>query len=74
MSMEAKMTPTIKDFNAETGLETLREMNANELKQYETDKIKANAEREADAVRNGEKAALLEKLGITAEEAALLLG
>ena len=68
------MTPTIKDFNAETGLETLRDMTAIELKQYETDKAKANLERETQSAKATEKAALLNKLGITAEEAALLLG
>ena len=68
------MTPTIKDFNVETGLEILREMTANELKQYEIDKAKANLEREAQSAKATEKAALLAKLGITADEAALLLG
>jgi len=72
--MEVKMTPIIKEFNVETGVETLREMTATELKQYEVDKAKANLEREADAIRNAEKAALLEKLGITEDEARLLLG
>ena len=67
------MTPMIKEFNVETGLETVREMTTDELKQYEIDKIKANAEREADASRNAEKAGLLSKLGITEDEAKLLL-
>ena len=68
------MTPTIKDFNSETGLETLREMNANELKQYETDKTNADLERANYKAKATEKAALLAKLGITEDEARLLLG
>lgn len=67
------MTPIIKEFNVETGVETLREMTTTELKQYEVDKAKANLEREADASRNAEKATLLSKLGITEDEAKLLL-
>lgn len=65
--------PMVKFVNAETGEEIEREMNADELKQHEavqkTYKAKiAAAESKIDA-----KAALLERLGITADEAALLL-
>jgi hypothetical protein len=51
-----------------------REMNADEFKQYEKDQaadVARKAEVEAKATA---KAALLSKLGITAEEAKLLLG
>ena len=65
---------TVQIVNCETGKEVIREMNADELKQYEIDQAasvarKAKVEAEANA-----KAALLAKLGITAEEAKLLLG
>lgn len=58
--------PIIKIHNAETGEVIEREMNPDELVQWEIDK--ATAEQTATA-----KAALLEKLGITEEEAKLLL-
>lgn len=64
---------TVQIINCETGEETLRDMTDAELKQYEADiaagqKLKA----ELDA-KDKAKAALFTKLGITAEEAALLL-
>jgi len=63
----------VKIVNASTGDEIEREANAEELKQIEADKIAANAKKEEAAAKEAEKAALLERLGITAEEAALLL-
>jgi hypothetical protein len=65
--------PIIKIVNTATGEEIEREMNAEELAQWEADKAKAElakAEAEAKAV---EKAALLDRLGITEDEAKLLL-
>ena len=63
----------VKIVNASTGEEIEREANAEELKQIEADKVAANAKKEEAAAKETEKAALLERLGITAEEAALLL-
>ena len=60
--------------NVETNEIIEREMNAGELAQLELDQI-AEADRQAtEAKRMADKAALLEKLGITEEEAKLLLG
>ena len=66
--------PLVKIVNLETGEEVEREMNAEELAQWEADQ-------EADVIRKAKaqaqaaaKAALLERLGITEEEAKLLLG
>jgi hypothetical protein len=64
-----------KEFNAATGEETIteRDETAAEKKlreKSEADSLTAQAEAEAKATA---KAALLSKLGITAEEAALLL-
>jgi hypothetical protein len=67
------MTPMIKEFNVETGLETVREMTTDELKQYEIDKTRADLERADYQAKATEKAALLAKLGITDDEAKLLL-
>jgi len=69
------MKITEKEFNAETGEETIteREATAAEKKAIEkaqADYVAAQAEAEAKATA---KAALLTKLGITAEEAVLLL-
>lgn len=63
----------IKIHNIETGEVIEREMNAEELAQWEADKAKAEAEAQAKAQAETAKAALLEKLGITEEEAKLLL-
>lgn len=65
--------PTIKIHNVETDEVIEREMNAEELAQWETNQAKAQAELEAKVQAEAAKAALLEKLGITEEEAKLLL-
>lgn len=62
-----------KIFDIETNTEIEREMNAEELAQWEADQSKAAAEAQAKAEASAAKAALLEKLGITQEEAKLLL-
>jgi hypothetical protein len=65
--------PMVKIVNAETGEEIEREMNAEELAQLELDKATEAASRaEAEAKANA-RAAVLAKLGLTAEEAATLL-
>ena len=64
----------IKIFNTETGEEIVREMNAEELAQYEADQAALAAKEQAKAEQTIAKQALLDKLGITEEEAALLLG
>jgi hypothetical protein len=71
----AKLTrPMVRIHNIETDEVIDREMNDDEFAQYEADKaaqIAAKAEAEAKAA---EKQALLDRLGITADEAKLLLG
>jgi len=66
--------PIIKFINAETGEEIEREMNAEELAQWEADQASAAARQAAEAAKAAERAALLSKLGITEDEARLLLG
>ncbi len=63
----------IKIVNAETGEVIERDMNAKELAQQEIDKANLLARKEADKAKALAKAAVLERLGITADEAALLL-
>lgn len=65
--------PIIKIVNAETGEEIEREMNAAEFKQYEKDQAETQAKAAAEAQALANKAALLTKLGITEDEAKLLL-
>jgi hypothetical protein len=64
----------IKIVNVETGEEIEREMTADELAQREADAIEAVAIIAAQSKAAADKAALLEKLGITEDEARLLLG
>ena len=66
-------TPQIKIVDAETGEETLRDMNAAELAQLAKDVAEREALEAAEAKAATNKAALLAKLGITADEAKLLL-
>ena len=51
-----------------------REMNANELATYKATQAEAKATADALAARTAAREALLTKLGITADEAQLLLG
>lgn len=64
----------ITEHNVETGEVIERDMTKDEAAQYKIDeaaRVAMIAKIEADAIA---KAALLERLGITAEEATLLLG
>jgi len=63
----------IKLVNATTGEEIEREMNAEELAMQAADDAAEMLRLETLATKVAEKAALLEKLGITEDEAKLLL-
>ena len=65
---------TVQIINCETGEEVIREMNASELNQYQTDQADFDAKKQTKIEQATAKAALLAKLGITEDEAALLLG
>ena len=64
---------TITIHNTETGEIIERKMNAEELAQQVKDKAEADAIKAAETKAKTDKAALLTKLGITADEAKLLL-
>jgi len=66
--------PMITIHNMETNEIIEREMNDAELAQYEASQAEFAAREQAKAEQAIAKAALLAKLGITAEEAQLLLG
>jgi hypothetical protein len=65
--------PTIRVHNTETDEVIDREMTDNEFAQYQADQAKNVLEKAEAEAKATAKSALLEKLGITAEEAALLL-
>jgi len=65
--------PTIKIHNAETGEIIERELTAEEVEQLAQDEISSQKRQEALAALQNEKDALLAKIGITADEAKLLL-
>jgi hypothetical protein len=65
--------PIIRIHNAETNEVIDREMTAPELKEYIADQKKFADEKAATLQNEADKAALLTKLGISAQEAKLLL-
>lgn len=67
-------TPQITILDIVTGETVTRDMNEAELAQYKTDQAQLKADAQAKADKATAKAALLDRLGITADEAALLLG
>lgn len=73
MGTQIMSKPTITTFNLETGEEVTRPMTADEIAQYQIDTTKMTDEIAAENEAAAAKAALLTRLGITAEEAALLL-
>ena len=65
--------PQVKIVNALTGKEIVRDANAEELAQMELDAAETTRIKLDEAAKAAEKAALLNRLGMTAEEARLLL-
>jgi hypothetical protein len=65
--------PMIRIHNAETQEVVDREMTADEFTKWQAWQASQQAKLSAEATKAAEKAALLERLGITADEAALLL-
>jgi hypothetical protein len=66
--------PTIRIHNAETNEVIDREMTAAEFKKYEATLASDQSEQVEDEAKATAKSALLAKLGLTADEAKLLLG
>jgi len=66
--------PIIRIHNAETDEIIDRPMNEEEFAQFNELVANLKKSEEEEAAKEASKEALLEKLGITAEEAALLLG
>ena len=65
--------PMVRIHNVESGEIVDREMNDAEYAQYEAEQADREAKEAEQSAKDEAKAALLERLGITADEAALLL-
>jgi hypothetical protein len=63
----------VRIHNVESGEIVDREMNDAEYAQYEAEQADREAKEAEQSAKDEAKAALLERLGITADEAALLL-
>ena len=66
--------PTIRIHNTETNEVIDREMTDTEFAAYEADQAAQAAKAEAEAAKAAQRQALLSRLGITEEEARILLG
>jgi hypothetical protein len=66
--------PIIKEVSFVDNLEIEREMNDAEFAQYEIDQANITAYQETLAAKELARQAVLDRLGITAEEAQLILG
>lgn len=62
-----------KIYDVTTGETTEREYTPDEIAEVQANMAQQLAKTQADAIKATEKAALLERLGITSDEAALLL-
>ena len=67
-------TPQIQIHDVLTGEIVLREMNADEIAQLKKDKTQAQLDAQAQTAKQAARQAVLDKLGLTADEAAALLG
>jgi hypothetical protein len=70
----ATTKPQTTIHNAETGEIITRDMTADEIAQREADKAAQTEAKAAEAQKVADRAALLAQLGITEEQAKLLLG
>ena len=64
----------VTELNCVTGESVVRDMTESELAQIEVDKTAVKAEAKAKAQKDAARQIVLDRLGITADEAALLLG
>ena len=69
-----KSKPQIKEYNCETGEEIVRDATAEEIAQMAIDAT-ANQARKAEAeAKEAKRQTILDRLGLTADEAKLILG
>ena len=68
------MATQIAEHDSITGQTIVRDMTADELAQRELDQTEAVKQAEAEAAKAAARQAVLNKLGLTADEASALLG
>ena len=66
--------PQVKIVNCETGEEIVRDANAEEIAQMELDASNAAARKAEAEAKEAARQAILDRLGLTADEAKLILG
>jgi hypothetical protein len=66
--------PQVKEYNCETGEEILRDATADEIAQIELDIAAINTRKSDMAEKEIQRQAILDRLGLTADEAKLILG
>jgi predicted flap endonuclease-1-like 5' DNA nuclease len=69
-----KSKPQVKIVNLETGEEIIRDANAEELAQMEIDAANAQARKAEAEAKATAKAAILDRIGLTADELKTILG
>jgi hypothetical protein len=69
-----KFKPQVKIVNCETGEEIVRDANAEEIAQMKIDADNAVAQQAEVEAKEASRQAILDRLGLTADEAKLLLG
>ena len=67
-------TPQVKIVNCETGEEIVRDANAEELAQIKLDADNAEAKQIQELAKETAKAAILDRIGLTADELKTILG
>jgi len=66
--------PIVRIYDVKTDETIEREMTAAEFKQFEKDQSNAQSEKSAAEAKATAKAAILDRIGLTADEAKLILG
>jgi predicted flap endonuclease-1-like 5' DNA nuclease len=66
--------PQVKIVNCETGEEIVRDANADEIAQMELDAANAAARKAEAEAKEAAKAAILDRIGLTADELKTILG
>ena len=70
----SKSKPQVKIVNCETGEEIIRDGNADEIAQMELDAANATAQKAEAEAKATAKAAILDRIGLTADELKTILG
>ena len=72
--MAKSTTPQVKIVNCETGEEIIRDANAEEIAQMQLDAAKESARKAEAEANETQRQSILDRLGLTADEAKLILG